>query len=77
MRAVPCVTNTPRMTEGERRASAKLVNAMTRLKTATAKRRAEVPGTQAHDDAWVAEERLDREVFDLARRPDERRVNGR
>ena len=60
------------MTDGDRGASAKLVDAITRLKRAAAKRRAEVPGTQAHHDAWVAEERSDREVMDLARRPDER-----
>jgi hypothetical protein len=60
------------MAHGDREATAKLVDAMTRLKRATAKRRAELPGTQARDDALVAEERVNREVFDLARQPEER-----
>lgn len=55
------------MTDGEREAATKLADAMTRLKKATAARRAEDPGTQAHYDALVAEERLDREVMALAR----------
>ena len=55
------------MTDGDRSATAKLADAMTRLKKASAARRVEVPGTQAHHDALVAEERLDREVMALAR----------
>ena len=55
------------MTDDDQEATMKLADAITRLKKATAARRAEVPGTQAHDDALIAEERLDREVMDLAR----------
>ena len=60
-------TNTPHVTDGDRETTTKLADAMTRLKKATAARRAEVPGTPAHHDALVAEERLDREVMALAR----------
>ena len=46
-----------------------LADAIEALKEATTKRRHVLPGTTGHDDALATEERMNRRVMDLARRP--------
>jgi homoserine kinase len=46
-----------------------LADAIEALKESTARRRHILPGTTRHDDALATEERMNRRVMDLARRP--------
>jgi hypothetical protein len=52
-----------------------LADAIDALKEATTKRRHVLPGTTGHDDALASEERLNRRVMDLARRPSHTKVD--
>jgi len=65
------------MTDGDRRATAELVEAMKRLARDTSARHRAVPVTEAYEIALAAEERSERLVMDLARRLREPPVVGR